>query len=210
MKQLSKIILFLLCSAIAISSRSQTAYRVSIDAIPWLIFPDAAAILNEHRPADCDIYHAFDYSVDSERGVAQLDLQNPHDSWTRDFRYVSEAGGPMILEYAALGNAENAPLSDAVAAYLPLFGINYGDNINGIAILYGQNVKTRKRTLYNSIDQALTIDNPLEADDYFLHWTTSSNELLIQIDADTTTYTYTLTLWLEEGKVKVLTLRRQR
>lgn len=210
MKQLSKFILLLLCSAIALSGRSQTAYRVSIDAIPWLIFPDAAAVLREHRPADCDIYHAFEYCVDSERGVAQLDLQNPHDSWTRDFRYVSEDGGPMILEYAALGNAENVPLSDAVAAYLPLFGINYGDKVEGLDILSGQSAKPRKRTLYSMIYQALTIDNTLEADDYFLHWTTSSIELPIQIDTATATYAYTLTLWLEEGKVQVLTLRRQR
>lgn len=146
--------------------------------------------------------------MDSERGVAQLDLQNPHDSWTRDFRYVSEVCGPMILEYAALGNAENAPLSDAVAAYLPLFGINYGDNVNSLQILCGKSVKPRKRSLYSSIDQALTIDNTLEADDYFLHWTTSSIELPNQID--TATATYTLTLWLEEGRVQVLTLRRQR
>lgn len=202
--------MLLLCSAIVLSGRSQTPYRVSIDAIPWLIFPDAAAVLNEHRPADCDIYHAIDYSVDSERGVAQLDLQNPHDSWTRDFRYVSEAGGPMILEYAALGNAENAQLSDAVAAYLPLFGINYGDKVNGLEILHGQSVKPRKRSLYSSIDQALTIDNTLEADDYILHWTTSSIELAILIDTATATYAYTLTLWFEEGKVQVLILRRQR
>ena len=210
MKQLSKFILLLLYSAIALSGRSQTPYRVSIDAIPWLIFPDVAAILHEHRPTDCDIYHAFEYCVDSERGAAQLDLQNPHDSWTRDFRYVSEAGGPMILEYAALGNAENAPLSDAVAAYLPLFGINYGDNVNSLLILRGKSVNIRKRTIYCMIDQALTIDNTLEADDYFLHWTTFSIELPIQIDTATATYAYTLTLWLEEGKVQVLTLRRQR
>ena len=136
MKQLSKFILLLLCSTIALSGRSQTPYRVSIEAIPWLIFPDAAA------------------------------------------------------------------------AYLPLFGINYGDNVNSLQILCGKSVKPRKRSLYSSIDQALTIDNTLEADDYFLHWTTSSIELPNLID--TATATYTLTLWLEEGKVQVLTLRRQR
>ena len=116
----------------------------------------------------------------------------------------------MILEYAALGNAENVPLSDAVAAYLPLFGINYGDNVNSLQILRGKSVNTRKRTLYSMIDESLTIDNTLEADDYFLHWTTSSIELPIQIDTATATYAYTLTLWLEEGKVQVLTLRRLR
>ncbi len=210
MKHLPKIILLLLCSTVAIYGSSQTPCRVSIDTIPWLIFPNAAAILSEHCPADTDIYHAFEYSVDSEAGVAFLDLQNPHESCTRDFRYISENGGPMILEYAALGNAEHAPLSEAVAAYLPLCGINIGDNSNNLKILHDQAVQPRQRTLYSSIEKALSVDNTLDPNEYDLHWTTPSIEFPIQIEAAATTYTYTLTLWLEDGKVKVITLKRQR
>lgn len=209
MKHLPKIILVLLCSTIAIYGCSQTPCRVSIDTIPWLIFPNASAILSEHRPADTDIYHAFEYSVDSESGVACLDLQNPHESCTRDFRYISENGGPMVLQYAALGNAEHAPLSDAVAAYLPLCGINIGDTVDSLEILRGQAAQPRKRTLYSSIEKAFSVDNTLDPSVYDLHWTTMSIEFPIQIEAATTTYTYTLTLWLEDGKVNVITLKRQ-
>ena len=199
----------MLCSTIAICGRSQTPYRVSIDAIPWLIFPDATAILSEHRPAHGDIYHAFEYAVDSKRGIAQLDLHNPHYSCTRDLRYVSENGGPMILEYAALGNAADAPLSDAVAAYLPLFGINIGDNVDRLEIIRGQRVRPGKRTLYTCIEQALTIDNTRDPPKNYLHLTLSAIDIPVQIEASTTTYAYMLTLWLDDGKVEVVTLRRQ-
>ncbi|MGN0223221.1 MAG: hypothetical protein ACI4AM_04250 [Muribaculaceae bacterium] len=189
---------------------SQTPCHVSIEAIPWLVFPDAASILSEHRPADTDIYHAFEYYVDSESGVACLDLQNPHESCTRDFRYVSENGGSMILEYAALGNADDATLSDAVAAYLPLCGINVGDTVDSLEILQGQVVQPCKRTLYSSIEKALSTDNTLDPTEYDLHWTTMSIEFPILIEANTTTFAYTLILWLEAGKVKVITIKRRR